>query len=318
MRQLLALLFLAAMAGPGEAQDSWPSRPVHLVVPYTPGTGADILSRVLGPKLAERWKAPVVTDNKPGATGNIGADFVAKSPPDGYTLLLTATSFTTNPALKPAPFDPVRDYAPIALLATGGLGVYVHPSVPAKTMKEFVAYVKSQPGRLYYSSPGNGGPQHLAMELLKLETGINIVHVPYKGAAGAISDLVGGHVQAMISALQTVAPHVHSGRLRMLGVMSEKRSDAFPDVPTLEEAGMPDLEVETWYAIFAPAGTPAAIVSRVNRDMNELLKEAELRDLLEKQGLVPRGGTPDALGTRIKNELARWTRVVKEAGIKAD
>jgi tripartite-type tricarboxylate transporter receptor subunit TctC len=313
----VALLLLAA-SGTSAAQDTWPSRAVHIVVPYTPGTGADILSRVLGPKLSERWKQAVVTDNKPGATGNIGADFVAKSAPDGYTFLMTATSFTTNPALKPAPFDPVKDFAPVALLATGGLGVYVHPSVPAKNMKEFVAYVKSQPGKLYYSSPGNGGPQHLAMELLKLETGMKIVHVPYKGAAGAISDLVGGHVQAMISALQTVAPHVHSGRLRMLAVMSAKRSDAFADVPTLEEAGMPDLEVETWYATFAPAGTPPAIVSRVNRDIDDLLREKDIRDVLEKQGLNPGGGTPQALGERVKRELARWTRVVKEAGIKAD
>jgi len=185
-------------------------------------------------------------------------------------------------------------------------------------MKEFVALVKSQPSKLYYSSPGNGGPQHLAMELLKLETGMDIVHVPYKGAAGAISDLVGGHVQAMISALQTVAPHVHSGRLRFLAVMSAKRSDAFPDVPTLKEAGMPDLEVETWYAMFAPAGTPAPIVKKWNAELNELLKEADVKDVIAKQGLVPEGGTPQALGDRVKRELASWTRVVRAAGIKAD
>jgi tripartite-type tricarboxylate transporter receptor subunit TctC len=220
----LSLAAAAALAaGPARAQD-WPSRPVHIVVPYTPGTGADILSRVLGPKLSERWKTPVVVDNKPGATGNIGAEQVAKSEPDGYTFLVTATSFTTNPALKPAPFDPVKDFAPVVLIATGELGLYVNPQVPAKSAKEFVELVKKQPGKLYYSSPGNGGPQHLAMELLKLETGIDIVHVPYKGAGGAVADLVGGHVQAMVSALQTVAPHVHSGRLHMLAVMSEKRA----------------------------------------------------------------------------------------------
>jgi tripartite-type tricarboxylate transporter receptor subunit TctC len=185
-------------------------------------------------------------------------------------------------------------------------------------MREFIALVKSQPGKLYYSSPGNGGPQHLAMELLKLETGMDIVHVPYKGAAGAISDLVGGHVQAMVSALQTVAAHVQSGRLRMLAVMSAKRAVAFPDVPTLEEAGAPDLEVETWYAIFAPEGTPAAIVTRVNRDVNELLQESDVRDVLARQGLDPAGGTPEVLGNRVKRELASWTRVVKAAGIKAD
>src|SRR5256885_5388418 len=303
-----AALILALVASTGAAQDPWPSRPVHIIVPYPPGTGADILARVLGPKLAERWRAAVVTDNKPGATGNIGAEAAAKSPPDGYALLLTATSFTTNPALKPAPFDPVKDFAPIALLATGALGVYINPQVPAKTAREFVSLVRSQPGKLYYSSPGNGGPQHLAMELLKLETGMDIIHVPYKGAAGAVSDLVGGHVQAMISALQTVAPHVQSGRLRMLAVMSARRSEAFPDVPTLKEAGLPDLEVETWYAIFAPAGTPNAIVARVNREMNELLKEADVKDVIAKQGLVPEGGTPEVLGDRLKRELAAWTR----------
>ena len=309
---------LVALLASGAAAQEWPSRPVRIVVPYTPGTGADILSRVLGPKLSERWKTPVVVDNKPGATGNIGADHVAKSEPDGTTFLVTATSFTTNPALKPAPFDPVKDFAPVVLLATGGLGVYVHPSVPAKSMKEFVDYVRARPGKLYYSSPGNGGPQHLAMELLKLETGMDIVHVPYKGAAGAIADLVGGHVQAMISAMQTVAAHVHAGRLRMLGVMSAERAPAFPDVPTLKEQGLPDLEVETWYAMFAPAGTPEAVVTRVNGDVNELLKGADVRGVLEKQGLSPAGGTPQALGERVQRELARWTRVVKAAHIKAD
>ncbi|HYX64607.1 MAG TPA: tripartite tricarboxylate transporter substrate binding protein [Burkholderiales bacterium] len=309
---------LVALLASGAAAQEWPSRPVRIVVPYTPGTGADILSRVLGPKLSERWKTPVVVDNKPGATGNIGADHVAKSEPDGTTFLVTATSFTTNPALKPAPFDPVKDFAPVVLLATGGLGVYVHPSVPAKSMKEFVDYVRARPGKLYYSSPGNGGPQHLAMELLKLETGMDIVHVPYKGAAGAIADLVGGHVQAMISAMQTVAAHVHAGRLRMLGVMSAERAPAFPDVPTLKEQGLPDLEVETWYAMFAPAGTPEAVVTRVNGDVNELLKEADVRGVLEKQGLSPAGGTPQALGERVQRELARWTRVVKAAHIRAD
>ena len=316
MKFLSPLLFL--LCGTAAAQEQWPSRPVHIVVPYTPGTGADILARVFDPKLSQRLKAGFVVDNKPGATGNIGADFVAKSAPDGYTLLLTATSFTTNPALKPAPFDPVKDFAPVALLATGALGVYVNPQVPAKSMREFVDLVKKEPGKLNYSSPGNGGPQHLAMELLKLETHINIIHVPYKGAGGAVADLVGGHVQAMVSALQTVAPHVQAGRLRMLGVMSAKRAEAFPDVPTLKEQGLPDLEVETWYAMFAPAGTPAPIVARLNRDLNDFLKEADVRDVLEKQGLVPGGGAPEELGARVKLELSRWTRVVKAAGIKAD
>src|SRR5437764_4339705 len=300
-------------------QDVYPDRPVHIIVPYTPGTGADILSRVLSPKLSERWKSAVLTGDGPGATGSIRAERAAKAPPGGHTLLLTATSFATNPALIGSlPFDPVKDFTPVVLLATGALGVYVNPEVPAKSMREFVDLVRSQPGKLYYSSPGNGGPQHLAMELLKLETGMDIIHVPYKGAGGAIADLVGGHVQAMISALQTVAPHVQSGRLRMLAVLSAQRSPAFPDVPTLKEQGLPDLEVETWYAIFAPAGTPAEIVSRLNQELNGFLKEADVRDVLEKQGLLPGGGTPPMLGERVKMELERWTRVVKAAQIKAD
>jgi tripartite-type tricarboxylate transporter receptor subunit TctC len=302
------------------AQDAYPTRAVHIVVPYTPGTGADILSRVLGPKLSERWKAAVVTDNRPGATGNIGADAGAKAAPDGYTLLLTATSFATNPALSHGKltFDPVKDFEPVLLLATGGLGVYVHPAVPAKSVRELVDLARKEPGRLYYSSPGNGGPQHLAMELLKLETGIDMVHVPYKGAGGAIADLIGGHVQAMISALQTAAPHVQAGRLRMLGVMSAERSAAFPEVPTLKEQGLADLEVETWYAMFAPAGTSPAIVKRVNAEINQLLKEGDVKDVLEKQGLNAAGGTPQRLGALLARELPRWTRVVNAAKIKAD
>ena len=300
-------------------QDVYPDRPVHIIVPYTPGTGADILSRVLSPKLSERWKSAVVTDNRPGATGSIGAELTAKAPPDGHTLLLTATSFATNPALIGSlPFDPVKDFTPVVLLATGALGVYVNPEVPAKSMREFVDLVRRQPGKLYYSSPGNGGPQHLAMEFLKLETGMDIIHVPYKGAGGAIADLVGGHVQAMISALQTVAPHVQSGRLRMLAVLSAQRSPAFADVPTLKEQGLPDLEVETWYAMFAPAGTPGAVVERVNAELNQLLRQADIKDVLAKQGLAAAGGRPERLGRLVNMELARWKRVVKAAGIKAD
>jgi tripartite-type tricarboxylate transporter receptor subunit TctC len=320
MKRWIILLGCFCALSVARAQETYPSRPVHVVVPYTPGTGADILSRVLGPKLSERWKAAVVTDNRPGATGNIGAELAAKAAPDGYTLLLTATSFVTNPALSrgKVPFDPVKDFEPVALLATGGLGVYVHPSVPAKSMRELIDLARREPGKLYYSSPGNGGPQHLAMELLKLETGINLVHVPYKGAGGAIADLVGGHVQAMVSALQTVAPHVHAGRLRMLGVMSAERAPAFPGVPTLKEQGLPDLEVETWYALFAPAGAPAAIVSRLNADIDALLKEPDVKEVLAKQGLDPAGGRPERLGQLVKQELARWTRVVDATGIKAD
>lgn len=313
-----ALAFPLVVA-PAPDAATYPTRTVQIVVPYTPGTGADILSRILGPRLAERWKVGVITDNRAGATGNIGTEFVAKAAPDGYTLLCTATSFGTNPALNPKlPFDPIKGFAPIVLLATSAVGVVVTPQLPARSMREFVELARNQPGKLYYSSPGNGGPQHLAMELLKLEAGIDVVHVPYKGQGGALADLVGGHVQAAIIALQTVAPYVHSGKVRMLGVMSAERSPTFPDVPTLKEQGFPNLEIETWYGMFAPADTPDQIISRLNVELNALLRQSDLRDLLARQGQVAAGGPPERLGELVKAELARWSRVVAAAGIKAD
>jgi tripartite-type tricarboxylate transporter receptor subunit TctC len=261
----------------------------------------------------------VPTENKPGATGNIGADFVAKAPPDGHTLLFVATSFGTTPALqKNMPFDPVKSFAPVALVATSAMVVVSNPQIPARSMKEVIDLAKRQPGKMHYSSPGNGGPQHLAMELIKLETGIDIVHVPYKGASGALADVVGGHVQAMIAATQTVHPHVQSGRLRALAVMSAERSPAFPDLPTMKEQGLSDLEVETWYAAFAPANTPPAVILKINTDINAMLKDPQVREALEKQGMTAAGGPPQRLGDLVRKELPRWARVVNAAGIKAD
>ncbi len=301
------------------AQDAYPSRNVTMVVPYTPGTGADILARILGPKLAERWKVGVITDNRAGATGNIGTDHVAKSAPDGYTLLCTATSFGTNPALsRKLPFDPVKDFAAVVLIATSAVSLTVNPQFPARSLADFVDVARRSPGKYYYASPGNGGPQHLTMELLKQDLKVDLVHVPYKGSGGAVSDLIAGHVQAMVISLQTAAPYVQSGKLRMLAVMSAERSPAFADVPTMKELGHPDLEVETWYGVFAPAGTPASAIAKVNADVNALLKEPDVRALLEKQGMSPAGGPPERFGALVRNELARWSRVVKSAAIKAD
>jgi tripartite-type tricarboxylate transporter receptor subunit TctC len=314
-----ALVLLLALPLADAQESDWPSRTIQIVVPYTPGTGADILARVLGPKLAERWKVAVVTDNRAGASGNIGTEFVAKAAPDGYTLLCTATSFGTNPAVnRKLPFDPVKSFAPVIQLAGSSVAVIVTPALPAKSMREFVELARSQPGKLYYSSPGSGGPQHLAMELLKQTARIDLVHVPYKGSGGALADLVGGHVQAMIVSLQTVAPYVQSGKLRMLAVMSAERSPAFPAVPTLKELGLPDLEVETWYGVFAPAGTSAPVVARLNAELNTLLTQPDIRDLLAKQGMSAVGGSSERFGELVKAELVRWSRVVAAAGIKAD
>jgi tripartite-type tricarboxylate transporter receptor subunit TctC len=298
---------------------AFPTRTVQIVVPYTPGTGADILARTFGPKLAERWKVGVVTDNRPGATGNIGAEYVSKAAPDGHTVLFTATSFGTTPALyRKLPFDPVKSFAPVALIATSGLVLVVHPQLPVKSVKEFIQLAKRRPGQMHYSSPGNGGPQHLAMELFKLETGIDIVHVPYKGLAGAMTDLIGGHVQAMISATQTAHSAVQSGRLRVLAVMSPERSSAYPDAPTVKELGLAQVEVETWYGSFAPATTPGPVIAKINAELNALLKLPDVRELLAKQGMTPRGGSPERFGDMVRKELVRWARVVDKAKIKAD
>jgi tripartite-type tricarboxylate transporter receptor subunit TctC len=317
----LAGLTAACWAAGACAQGApaWPQRNVQVVVPYTPGTTADILARLLGPRLAERWKMSVIVDNRAGGTGSIGAALVAKAPPDGHTLLLVATSFAMSPALfQKLPYDPVKSYSPVMLIATSGVGLLVHPQLPVKSAREFIQLAKRRPGEMLYSSPGNGGPQHLTMELFKLETGIDIVHVPYKGLAGATTDLLGGHVQAMISALGSAAPYVSNGRLRLLAVMMAERSPAFPDVPTMKELGLANLEVYTWYGMFAPAGTPVPVIARINSDIGELLQQPEIREQLEKQAVNPAGGSPERLGDLVKSELARWSQVVKAGNIKPD
>lgn len=312
-----ALLLQAAVAST-QAQ-TYPQRSVQIIVPYTTGTGADMIARTLGPRLAERWKVGVITDNRPGATGNIGTEFVAKSAPDGHVLLMTATSFSTVPALSgKLPFDPAASFVPVIQTAAGEMTFAVHPQLPAKTMQNFVTLARQRPGQLLYSSPGNGGPQHLAVELIKLETGINIVHVPYKGSSGAIIDLIGGHVQAMVVAMQTIAPQARAGKVRLLAVMGEKRSAAFPEVPTLIEEKLPNLVVESWYGLFAPAATPQATVARLNSEINTLLQQPDVRESLARQGINAVGGTPERFGALVKSELARWARVVAVAKIKSD
>lgn len=310
---------LASANGGAMAQDvAYPTRTVQIVVPYSTGTTADILARLLGPKLSERWKVGVITDNRPGATGAIGIASVAKAAPDGHTLLIVVTSYSMIPAIyKTLPFDPVKSFAPVARITTSGLALVVHPQLSARTVREFVQLAKRRPGEIFYASPGNGSAQHLAMELFKLEAGARIVHVPYKGLAGALTDLMGGHVQAMISNVQTVQPYVTAGRLRMLAAASAERAPAFPNVPTLKEQGLA-LEVETWSGALAPAATPALVITKVNADINALLQQPEIREILAKQGMTPAGGPPDRFGEMLKSELARWLRVVEAAKIKID
>jgi len=302
------------------AQEPFPSRPVKLVVPFTPGTGIDILARTLGQKLGDEWKVAVVVDNRPGASGNIGTEAVAKSPPDGYTLLTTANTIVLNRSLfATIPYDPIKDFVPVAPLAIGRLALVVHPSLNVKTVPDLIALAKANPGKLNYASPGNGTPHHLAMELFKSKSGIAIVHVPYKGSAQAVQDLLGGQVGVMFLPVHVALPQVEAGKLVMLSAGGTARSSATPNVPSLAEAvGIRDIDTDIWYGLYAPAKTPGAIVDRVNADVNRLLKLPDVVDTLAKQGLQPTGGPPAALEQLTRSDLERWSVVVREAKIQAD
>ncbi len=321
---LILALFLAAvaaLAGSGAAaQERYPSRPIRIIVPFTPGTGIDILARTLGQKLGDDWKIGVVVDNRPGASGNIGTELVAKSPPDGYTLLMTASTIVLNRSLfKSIPYDPVKDFAPVAPLAIGQLALVTNPQVNARTVKEFIAFAKANPGKLFYGSPGNGTPHHLAMELFKSATGIDVAHIPYKGTAGAVQDLLGGRIGVMFLPVHVAEPLVKAGKLNMLAAGGTRRASATPNVPSLAEAaGVRDIDTDIWYALYAPAQTPREILAKLNGELNALLKNTELADALMKQGLQPTGGTPSELEQLTRTDLERWAKVVRDANIQPD
>jgi len=322
MKNLFTLLACVAslVAFSSQADEPWPNRPVKIIVPFTPGTGIDILARTLGQKLAEEWKQGVVVENRPGASGAIGTEVVAKSPPDGYTLLMTANTIVIAPSLhKKNGYDAIKDFTPVAPVAIGRLGLVVNPSVKADSVKELVALAKASPGKLTYASPGSGTPHHLAMELFKQRVGADILHVPYKGTGGAVQDLIGGRVNMMFLPIHVALPQVKAGKLRLLAAGGTRRAAVTPDVPSLAEAsGVSDIDVDIWYAMYAPAGTPAAIVAKLNHDVNALLKDPQVVEVLAKQGLTPTGGSEQELADLTRNDFARWANVVREAHIPAD
>lgn len=320
MNMFAAIAVASALAWPSlsSAQD-YPSRPIQFIVPYTPGTTADVLARLLGTKIAQRWGVPVVVDNKVGASGVIGNEAVAKAAPDGYTFLFAATSFGTVAALQPKlPYDPIKSFAPVSLLGTSVMTLVVNNQFPAQNVREFVEQVKKQPGVLNYASPGTGGVQHLAMELFKQETGVQLVHVPYKGTAGALNDVVAGHVQASVVSLQSATAFAQGGKMRMLAVMSPERAPTFPQVPTLREAGYPNMLVETWYGVMAPAGTSPAVVGRMNAEINHLLTLPDVKEAMARQGVDQAGGKPEKLDAVVRSELQLWSRVVARGKIVAN
>ncbi len=311
---------LALSARGARAQDSYPSRPLQFIVPFSPGTGIDILARTIGQKLAEQWKSPVVVENRAGASGNIGTEAVAKAAKDGYTLLVTANTLVLNRGLFASiPYDPVRDFAPVAPLAIGNLALVVHPSLNVETAQGLIEQARANPGKLTYASPGNGTPHHLAMELLAARTGVKLLHVPYKATAGATQDLVGGQVNAMFLPVHVALPLAQGNRIRMLSAGGTSRSAAAPSVPSLAEAvGVKDIDVDIWYGMYAPAGTPRPVVERLNAAVEAILKTPDVVETLSKQGLQATGGSPEQLAETTRRDLERWARVIREAGIKAD
>ncbi len=316
---LAAVLLTLAALPAAQAQERYPSRPIRVIVPFTAGTGIDILARTIGQKLSERFKVPVVVENRAGASGNIGTEAVAKAPADGYTLLMTASTIVQNAALsRSVPYDPVRGFSPIGLTAIGNLGLAVHPAVRAKSVAEFVALAKAQPGRLNYASPGSGTPHHLAMELFKLHFGINVTHVPYKGTAGGVTDLLGGQIEAMFLPVHVALSQAQAGKIRLLAAGGSRRSPVTPDLPSLAEEGVREIDVDIWYALFGPAGMPRDLVNLIGAEVAAILAQPEVREGLQKQGLNPVTGTPEELARLVETDLERWTRVVRSAHIGAD
>ncbi len=318
---LHALLFAAGLAlaqTPAGAQ-TYPVKPVRVVIPWPAGGSNDVVGRIVLQKVAESVGQQFVIDNRAGAAGSIGADVVAKAPADGYTLMVHSTTHVGNASLyKKLPYDTLKDFTGVALMAAQPGALTVHASLPVKSVREFIALAKNRPGTINYSSSGNGSAPHMSMALLVSMTGINIVHVPYKGGAPQVTALVSGETQASLATISTVLTHIHSGRLRALGVSSSKRSGALPDVPTIAEAGVPGYEMNPWIAVFAPAGTPKEITNRLNAEVNKALKQPEVAKSLANQALDPWSGTPEEFDARLRADYEKYAKLVKLTGAAID
>ncbi|MCC7082988.1 MAG: tripartite tricarboxylate transporter substrate binding protein [Burkholderiales bacterium] len=318
---LRLLLAMVASGLPFAANgQAYPAKPIRLIVPFSPGGATDVISRLLAQRLGQQLGQQVIADNRPGANGNIGTALAAQSPPDGYTLVMSYDgTMAINPSVyRKMPFDPLKDLAPVASVAQLPLLMVVHPSLPTKRVAEFVALAKSRPGAINYSSAGYGSAGHLCAELFRAEAGIDIVHVNYKGGGQAVSSLIGGEIQMLMTGLTTVEGHLKSGKLRALAFTSPKRMAGAPEVPTFAEAGFPGLVVQSWYGILAPAEVPAQIVNRLNAEINKAIQTPELRSRLSALGTEPTGGTAEQFAATIRADIGRWAKVVATAGIKLD
>lgn len=321
---LVALLSLASpltgrAAAQPDASVAYPARPLRIIVPYAAGGGGDIFARMIGAKLTEAWGQPVVVDNRPGGGTIIGTDLAAKASPDGHTILLGTNTHAVNETLyRKLPYRLTRDLAPVTQLATAPNILIVNPSVPARTLGDLIALAKAKPRQINYGSSGNGGTGHLAMELLKSMAGVDLVHIPYKGGGPALNALLAGEVSALFNNIIAAVPQVQAGRVRPLGVTSSRRSAAVPEVPTIAESGVPGFEAIAWFGLFAPAGTPRAIVAKLSREVARILKLPEIHDRLSGQGAEPVGSSPDEFSAVIRSDIAKWGKVVKAARVVAD
>jgi len=299
---------------------NYPSRPIRMIVPFPAGGTADLLARQIGQTMSEALRQQVIIENRTGAGGNIGADLAARSKPDGYTLLMgTVSTHPINPNLYPnMPYDPVKDFAPVTMVARMPNLLVVHPSVPANNVAELIALAKARPGALAFASAGNGTTQHLAGELFKKMTGVDMIHVPYKGNAPAVTDLVGGQVQVMFDNIPVSLQQVRAGKLRALAVTGPARSPVLPELPSLAEAGLPGYSITSWFGLYAPSGTSPQIIERLNREANKALATAQIRRRLTDQGIEPAGGTPGQFADFMRAELVKWGKIVRESGARVD
>src|SRR5215468_4721869 len=321
IRISLALLAATLISTAAQAQTGgWPGKPIRLIAPFPPASTADVIGRVLGQKLSQRLGQPVVVDNRVGASGNIGADAIAKAAPDGYTIgIVTSSTHAVAVSLSSKlPYDPIKDFTPIAMLANSSYALVLYPGVPAKDIKELIALAKKRPGTLNYGSAGPASLAHLAAALFATLSDINITHVPYKSSSQSVIDLISGRLEMQFATIAPTLANIRAGQLRALAVTGRQRSDSLPNVPTMDEAGVKGYEATLWFALVAPAGVPAGIVTRLNRETLEILNSAEMKETLAQQGFVADPGTPDTLLAQIRGDIAKWRDVITKAGIKAE